>query len=101
MSHQPAVRLETVTTSGRSAVIHLRVLTETVEVWRSDRCQATFDRDHLRGWIDRPETDIRIGEVVFSLDHSLDRRGQVAISMPDITAWTLSPESLADLRRRI
>jgi hypothetical protein len=93
--------LEVVTTSGTAAAVEIRVQPDTVEIWRGTHCSGVFDRTHLRGWLDTPESAVRVDEVTFSVDRLVDRDGRVAISMADISGWTLSPQTLADLRRRL
>jgi hypothetical protein len=40
-------------------------------------------------------------KVTFSLDRMVDRDGRVALSMPDVRQWTLSPTALAELQKRL
>ena len=93
--------LDVVTTSGTAAAVEIRVRPETVEIWRGAHCSGVFDREYLRGWLDTPDSAVRVDEVTFSVDRLVDTDGRVAISMADISGWTLSPQTLADLRRRL
>jgi hypothetical protein len=98
------VLLEVVTTSGRAAAIEVRVRCQTVEIWRGNRCHGVFDREELHAWIEKPdgaEESVRGNDVTFHLDRLIDVDGRVAISMPDVSGWTLSPQMLDDLRRRL
>jgi len=93
---------EVVTHSGRAAGIEFRFTRDTMEVWRADTNLATFSRDIFRGWLDtlppRPLTD---DDVILSSDWSLDSAGGVALSLPDLSAWVLSPTVLIQLRNGV
>ena len=93
--------MEVVTMSGRAAAVEFRIDGDTVEVWHRNRCAGVFARDLLRNWLGAPEQPLLAGDAVFSLDRMVDRAGRVAVTLPDVVAWTLSPEALAGLRQRV
>ena len=93
--------MEVVTMSGRAAAITFRINGDVVEVWHRDECNGVFDREALRSWLATPEMPLVAGEVAFSLDRMVDRSGRVAVSLPDVLAWTLSPEALAGMRQQV
>jgi hypothetical protein len=96
-----SILLEVVTTSGAAAVVEFRVQPETVEVWHAGRCCGTLDRAMLRAWLAQPGKPLVVDEVAFSLDRMVDQRGRVALSLPDVMVWTLSPVALAELQKRV
>lgn len=96
--------IEVVTTSGRAAAVELRLKRDTVEVWHHGHCSGVFVRDTLRGWLNDPDRyrlALVVDEVAFSLDRIVDAVGRVAISLPDVTVWTIDPRSLDRLRERL
>lgn len=100
-SSSARVFLDVVTSSGASACLELRILSERVDVWRGTGCAAIFDRDHLRGWLEHPEDRLGIGDVTLSLDRHVDVEGRIAIAMPDIHGWALTPRIVTDLRHHL
>jgi hypothetical protein len=42
-----------------------------------------------------------MGDVTFSLDRLVDVDGRIAITLPDVTPWTLTTKTTAQLRNRI
>lgn len=98
------LRIEVVTTSGRAAAVELRLERDRIEVWHHGRCGGVFVRETLRAWLTDPDVHRRalvVDEVAFSVDRMVDVAGRVAISLPDVTVWTLDPRSLLELRTRI
>jgi hypothetical protein len=93
--------MEVVTRSGRTAAIEFRISGEAVEVWHRDECYGRFDRETLRTWLGAPEKPLMVDDVTFSLDRMVDRSGRVAVTLPDVVAWTLAPDALAGLRQRV
>jgi len=93
--------VEVVTTSGRAAAVEFRIRMDTVEVWHHDHCSGVFDREELRSWLAHPFKPLVVDEVAFSLDRMVDHNGRVALSLPDVMAWTLSPLTLANLQDRV
>jgi hypothetical protein len=96
--------IEVVTTSGRAAAVELRLQRDRVEVWHHGRRGGVFVRDVLRRWLSDPNVYRRalvVDEVAFSVDRMVDVAGRVAISLPDVTVWTIDPRSLLGLRARI
>jgi hypothetical protein len=90
---------EVVTHSGRAAGIEFRFKRDVMEVWRAESHLATFSRDIFRGWLAAlPPRPLIHGDVILSSDGSLDSAGGVALSLPDLTAWVLSPSVLTKLR---
>lgn len=94
------VRVEVVTVSKKAAQAEFRVRLETVEVWYWERLVAVFDREKLRTWLASPWRWVAEGEVVLSVDPR-SAGDRIAISLPDVAAWTLSPKELATLRVRV
>jgi hypothetical protein len=94
--------MEVVTTSGRAAAIEWRFRGEFVEVWSRGRLCAQFDRDTLQDWLARqPRAPLSVAEVTLCVDRMVDDQDRVAISLPDVRAWTLSPVDLVSLRDRL
>ena len=94
-------RVEVQTISGRAAAVDFRVRLDTVDVWSRDHCAGVFDRETLGRWLADPGGRLVADEVELSLDVAVDRDGRVAIDLPDVTAWTLSPMELFTLRKRV
>ncbi len=96
--------IEVVTMSGRAASVKLQMQRNRVEVWHHGHCSGVFVRDALRNWLDDPDSRrlaLVVDEVTFSVDRMVDAAGRVAISLPDVTVWTIDPRSLEGLRKRI
>ena len=93
--------MEVVTKSGRAAAIEFRISSDVVEVWHRNECHGRFAREGLRTWLATPEKPLAADAVTFSLDRMVDRSGRVAVSLPDVEAWTLAPEALVGLRQRV
>jgi hypothetical protein len=93
--------MEVVTGSGRTIAVEFRLRLETVEVWSQEHCNAVMDRDLLRQWLSDPGKPLVVDEVALSVDRMVDHDGRVALSLPDVMAWTLSPDVLANLRGRV
>jgi hypothetical protein len=86
------------TQSGRQVNIELRFAGEVVQVTRERRCVATFDKCALIDWFLKPDGQHAKDDVTFTLDRLVDRDGSVAMTMPDITAWTLGDDVVARIR---
>jgi hypothetical protein len=93
--------VEVQTVSGRAGAAEFRCRLDFVEVWSREHCCGVLDRDVLREWLARPGRPLVADEVALSHDRMVDRLGRVAISLPDVRAWTLSPLELANLRDRV
>ena len=93
--------VEVVTTSGRAAGIEFRIEDDAVEIWHLDRCRGVFPRDFLRDWMAPPGHPLVASEVGLSVDRMVDAQGRVALSLPDVSLWTLSPQALEVLRTRL
>ena len=91
--------LEVVTRSGRAAAVEFRLRPGTVEIWHHRARVGALDRDVLRTWLGDPVTPFTDADVTFSLDRKAGRPGRVAITLPDVLAWTLSPREQHTLRR--
>ena len=94
-------RMEVVTASGRAAEVRFMVEPERVEVWHCDQRRGVFDRGVLRQWLADPGAPLVEDEVTFSVDRMVDRDGRVAVSVPDVTDWTLAPVTLAELQKQV
>jgi hypothetical protein len=95
------VTVEVVACDGRAACLEFRFRLETVEIWRLAHCCAVLDRDVLRVWLAAPGAPLVGDEVTLSLDRYVDVRGRVALTLPDVWAWTLSPTEEQALRDRV
>lgn len=93
--------MEVVTRSGRAASVEFRIGSDYVQIWHRQSCHASFDRVALRNWLAFPREEFAVGEVAFTIDRMVDRSGRVALTLPDVRAWTLSPEALAGLHQRL
>ena len=96
------LRMEVVTVSGRAASIEFRFRLDSVEVWHHEHCSGIFDRSQLRDWMLHPgDLPLIVDEVTFALDLMVDREGRVALTLPDVDAWTLAPAALENLQRSL
>jgi hypothetical protein len=93
--------MEVVTVSGRAAEVIVRIRLDSVEIWHHEHLSAVFDRQILRAWLADPWDLLADDEVCFSLDRRSDPRGRIAVSLPHVGLWPLSPNVLASLRDRI
>jgi hypothetical protein len=96
-----SVTVEVLTLTGRAAAVELQIRPEQVEIRHHLRPVAVFERATLRDWLAAPERPLAAGEAIFTLDRMIDVDGRVAISLPDVQVWPLSPRDLETLRRRI
>jgi hypothetical protein len=90
--------IEVLTTEGRAASVEIHVRRDVVEVWHRQRCAGVYVRDMLRDWFENPIRPYQVDDVTFSLDRMVDRNGRIAITLPDVTAWALSPVDSGRLR---
>jgi hypothetical protein len=95
------LRVQVVTTSGRATAVEFRVRFDAVEVWHWNHRCAVFDRWKLGQWLALPGAPMKVDQAALSVDRMVDRDGRVALSLPDVRAWTLAPAELADLRHRL
>jgi hypothetical protein len=95
------LRVHVVTTSGRATAVEFRVRFDAVEVWHWNHRCAVFNRWKLGQWLALPGAPMVVDQTALSLDRMVDRDGRVALSLPDVLAWTLAPTELADLRQRL
>lgn len=95
------IAVEVVTVSGRAASVEFRLLHATVEIWHRRQLCAVFDRRHLRSWLATPGKPLLKGPVELCFDRTVDRAGRVALSLPDVNEWTLSPTELEELRAHL
>ena len=93
--------IEVVTMSGRAVSIEFRFQTHCMEVWQSAHRCGVFDRSALQNWLASPTKPMVVGEAAFSLDRRVDQDGRVAVSLPDVLCWTLSPAALDRLKKQI
>jgi hypothetical protein len=92
------LEFEVVTSSGRAAAVRVRVGGAAVEVFHHGRRCGVFERKVLMAWITQlPGRPLVADEVAWSVDRWVDCDGRVAITLPDVMAWTLSPDSLTEL----
>lgn len=94
-------RVEVVTTSGRAALVVFEVRIKTVQVWHHRRLSGVFDRATLKSWLAEPHLPIMAADVTLSLDRMVDHGGRLALTLPDVTAWVLSPAEFHDLTTRV
>ncbi len=52
-------------------------------------------------WLLNPGAPINSEDVRLSLDWMVDASGRVALTLPDVSLWTLSPQSLEGLSARL
>jgi hypothetical protein len=95
------VRVEVVTTSGRGAALEFRVRSDTVELWHREHLAAVFDRDVLGAWLREPGNPMVVDEATLTVDRQVDCDGRVAVSLPEVNAWVLSPAEEDALCRRV
>jgi len=95
------LRVEVVTTSGRPAEVEFRVRSGAVEVWHWNQRCAVFDRWKLGRWLARPSDPLVDDRAALSVDRMVDRNGRIAVSLPDVLAWTLAPTQLAVLKNLV
>ena len=93
--------LEVVTQTGRAACVEVRLRAGRAEIWHHRALLAVFDREILRKWLGDPGSPLASETVTFSLDRMVDVHGRVAISLPDVHVWTLSPTEMETLQRRV
>ena len=100
---EPWIGFEVVLISGRAAGLGFRIQVDDVELWRGDVVRlAVFRRDRLREWLGvLPSAPYAAGVAELSADRSLDSRGGVALSLPGLRCWVLSPWTLASLQERV
>ena len=90
--------VEVVTTSGSTAGVEFWRRFEVVEIWHHRRKVGMLDRESLSMWLADPAGPLAVNMVALTFDRKVDRHGRVAITLPDVEAWTLSPAALAGLR---
>jgi hypothetical protein len=99
---EKAVLFEVQTTSGRATSVNVVPREDTVEIWHHNERVGVFDRAALRSWFsDRKPRWICDGAVIFSIDRMVDMDGRIAISLPDVQAWALSPAAMEEIRHRV
>lgn len=87
-----AVPVEVLTTGGRATRVEFHVSPATVSLWRDRACVARVDTWQVRQWLASPTGTLHAGDLALDVDGSLDReRPRVAVSLPDVKAWSLSP----------
>jgi hypothetical protein len=95
------LRVGVVTMSGRPAEVEFRVHSGAVEVWHWNQRCAVFDRWKLGRWLAGPGTPLVCDRAALSVDRMVDRNGRIALSLPDVMAWTLAPKQLTDLKNLV
>jgi hypothetical protein len=93
--------LEVVTISGRAAAVEFKLRMETVEVWCANHCLAILDRAELRRWLTDPVSELVVDELTFTPMRGLEHHDAIAITLPEVQAWPLSPVELVNLRKRL
>ena len=86
---------------GRPAEVEFRVRSGAVEVWHWNQRCAVFDRWKLGRWLARPSAPLVDDRAALSVDRMVDRNGRIAVSLPDVLAWTLAPTQLAVLKNLV
>jgi len=85
--------VQVVTASGRGVGIEFRVQLDVVHVVRHGQQIGILDRDTFSAWLTDPHAPLQAGGLRLSHCQMVDtERGRIALSAPDITEWTLSPE---------
>ena len=90
------VSMEIVNGYQRAEAVGFRVLAQTVEVTYQDSLVATFDRQDLRRWLNKPGDRLVAGDLAF-----VDTSDCIALVLPGVEAWALAPIFLELLRRRV
>ena len=93
-----SIAVQIVTMSGRAASVEFRVVQAAVEIWHRGELCAALDRGQLRSWLATPDGPLLEGTVELRHDRRVDRGGRVALSLPDVSEWSLSPTEFAELR---
>jgi hypothetical protein len=93
--------VEIVTTSGRAAAVEFKFRMETVEVWCANHSRGILDRAELRWWLADPVSELVVDEVTFTPIRRRDHFDAIAITLPEVQAWALSPVELVNLRERV
>jgi hypothetical protein len=58
-------------------------------------------RKELRAWLTDPFSALVMGDVTLTLERVVDHEGRVAITLPDVRAWTLAPIELVHLKEQL
>jgi hypothetical protein len=95
------VAIEVVTSSGRACAVEFRLRPTVVEVRHSGNGSVLFDRATLWSWLVSPGGTLASGDVRFTLDRMVDHNGRVAISLPGVDCWTISPAEVDALMKRL
>lgn len=95
------VAVEVIMTSGAVGTVDFLIHPAAVEVWFQERRRAVLNRQVLRSWLAAPLMPLVVGEIALSPDRLGDAPGRAALSRSNLLVWTLAPESLAGLRRRM
>lgn len=95
------VVVDAINSFGRAINIVFRIRLDTVDVVADNHVAAVMDRDGLRQWLREPEGDLFADEIRLTWDRMIDHRGRVAISVPGVRCWPLSPDEMALLRERV
>jgi hypothetical protein len=93
--------IEVVTVSGRAAGVELHLAPGTLSVRHHGEQVAVVDRRQFRRWLRQPHRALTVQDVTFSIDRALDVEGRLAIALPDVHCWALSPTDAEKLRQRI
>jgi hypothetical protein len=95
------VAVEVMTTSGRGAQVVFQLQRDLVEVMADAELLGVFDRGRLRTWLRKPLGELAQGQVRLGLDRMVDQDGRIALTLPFVRDWTLSPVEAANLKDRV
>jgi hypothetical protein len=98
--------VEVVTTSGRAAGIEFRPQNvvepqDSFGVWHHQQLRAVFDRPELTWWLAHPGALLEQSGVMLTWCYAVDSDGRPAITLHDVTGWTLSPTEHHELESRV
>jgi hypothetical protein len=93
--------MDVVAASGQTVEVEFRIRLDTVEVWALHHCCGILDRELLRAWLTSPWQHLVVDEVRLTLDTTADPVGRIAMSLPEIGMWPLTPLVLRQLQGQV
>jgi hypothetical protein len=95
------VTVQVVSATGRGGQVSFHLRHRLVGVWYGNRLRGVLDRALLRTWLRDPFGSLVQDDVSLSWDRTVDRDGRIAITMPGLREWVLSPVEAANLTDRV
>ena len=93
--------VDVLTTDGANVRAEFRIKLDTVELWHHQELVAAFDRQVMRDWLHKPNGHLVADQAQLTVDWQVDTSGRIALTLPDVDAWTLSPTERDALYRRV